>query len=82
MLTRYTDAALPLLDSLTTWGGVVATFMVARKVFENWHYWFVIDSLSIYLYLQRGLTQTALLFGLYLVLIAFGYIAWRYNAFA
>ena len=77
LLTRYTDAALPFVDSLTTWGGVVATFMVARKVFENWHYWFVIDSLSIYLYLQRGLTQTALLFALYLVLIVFGYLAWR-----
>lgn len=77
LLNRYTDAALPFLDSLTTFGGIVATFMVARKVFENWHYWFVIDSLSIYLYLSRGLTQTALLFALYLVLIVAGYIAWR-----
>lgn len=77
LLTRYTGAALPFLDSLTTWGGVIATYMVARKVLENWHYWFVIDSLSIALYLQRGLWQTAALFALYLVLIVFGYIAWR-----
>jgi nicotinamide mononucleotide transporter len=82
LLTRYTDAAMPFVDSLTTWGGVVATFMVTRKVLENWHYWFVIDSLSIYLYLQRGLTQTAVLFALYLVLIAIGYVAWRKDLLA
>ncbi len=77
LLSRYTSAALPFIDSLTTWGGVVATYMVARKVFENWHYWFVIDSISIYLYLSRGLTQTAVLFVLYLVMVVVGYVAWR-----
>lgn len=77
VLARFTDAAMPLLDSLTTWGSVVATFMVARKIFENWHYWFVIDSLSIYLYLSRDLHQTALLFGLYLILIVIGLRTWR-----
>ena len=77
LLTRYTDAALPFADSFTTWGGVVATYMVARKVLENWHYWFVIDAVSIGLYIDRGLYQTAVLFGLYLVLIVFGYLAWR-----
>jgi nicotinamide mononucleotide transporter len=76
-LARFTDAAMPLLDSLTTWGSVVATYMVARKVLENWHYWFVIDSLSIYLYLSRGLHQTAILFAVYLVLIVIGLHAWR-----
>ncbi len=76
VLGRYTDAALPLLDSLTTWGGVVATFMVARKVLENWLYWFVIDSLSIYLYISRELYQTAALFAVYLVLIVIGYRSW------
>ncbi len=77
LLSRYTSAALPFIDSLTTWGGVVATYMVARKVFENWHYWFVIDSISVYLYFSRGLTQTAVLFVLYLVLVVVGYLAWR-----
>ncbi|NNF17586.1 MAG: nicotinamide mononucleotide transporter [Gammaproteobacteria bacterium] len=77
VLAKYTDAAMPLLDSLTTWGSVVATYMVARKIFENWHYWFVIDSLSIYLYLSRDLYQTAILFAVYLVLIVIGLITWR-----
>ena len=77
LLTRHTDAALPYLDSFTTWGAIVATWMVARKILENWYYWFVIDSVSIYLYVSRGLFLTALLFALYLVLIVIGYRTWR-----
>lgn len=76
-LDAWTDAALPYLDSFTTWGAIVTTWMVARKILENWLYWFVIDSVSIYLYVSRELYLTALLFALYLVLIVFGYLAWR-----
>lgn len=71
-----TDAALPWLDTFTTVAAMVTTYLVAIKVLENWGYWFVIDSLSIYLYLSRGLVLTALLFGIYLVLIFFGYARW------
>lgn len=77
LLSRYTEAALPFADSFTTWGAVVATFMVARKILENWLYWFVIDAVSIGLYIDRGLYFTAALFGVYLVMIVFGYRAWR-----
>lgn len=76
-LDAYSDAALPYLDSFTTWGAVITTWMVARKILENWLYWFCIDSVSIYLYVSRELYLTALLFAFYLVLIVFGYLAWR-----
>jgi nicotinamide mononucleotide transporter len=77
VLDTYTDAALPFLDSFTTWGAIVTTWMVARKILQNWHYWFIIDSISVYLYVSRGLYLTALLFMLYLVLIVVGYREWR-----
>ena len=77
LLTRYSAAALPFADSFTTWGAVVATWMVARKVLENWIYWFVIDGLSIPLYLERGLYVTSGLFAVYIVIVVFGYRRWR-----
>lgn len=77
LLTEYSNAALPHVDSFTTWGAVIATYMVARKILENWVYWFVIDAVSIGLYLNRGLFLTAMLFVLYLVLIILGYRSWR-----
>jgi len=77
LLSRYSQAALPFVDSLTTWGAVVATFMVARKVLENWIYWFVIDAVSIGLYFSRELYFTSALFLAYLFMIVVGYRSWR-----
>jgi len=77
LLNSGTDANLPYLDSFTTWASVVTTFMVARKILENWFYWLVIDSVSIYLYLDRELYFTSLLFAIYVVIIFFGWFAWN-----
>ncbi len=71
-----TDAVFPYLDSFTTVSAIVTTYMVARKVLENWIYWFVIDSLSVYLYIARELYLTAGLFLLYLGLVVLGFRAW------
>jgi nicotinamide mononucleotide transporter len=79
ILTVTTDARLPYIDSFTTWASILTTVMVARKVLENWLYWIVINSVSIFLYLDRELYQTAAMFVLYLVLATIGYFAWRKN---
>lgn len=76
ILETTTSAALPYLDSFTTWGAVVTTYMVTRKVLENWIYWFVIDGVSIYLYLDRELYLTALLFFIYVILVVIGFFQW------
>ncbi len=76
-LRRYTPAASPFPDSMVTWASVFATFLLARKVYENWHWWLLIDSVSAYLYYTRHLYATMLLFGLYLVLIVIGMREWR-----
>jgi nicotinamide mononucleotide transporter len=76
-LRRFTPAAWPFVDSMVTWSSVFATFLVARKVYENWHWWLVIDSVGVYLYFNRGLYLTMLLFALYLVLIVIGMRQWR-----
>lgn len=76
LLGSYTDQRLPFVDSFTTWGSVVTTFMVARKVLENWLYWLAIDGVSIFLYLDRELYFTAMLFCAYIVIIFFGWASW------
>ena len=76
LLRLFTDSALPFLDALVTWGAVVATYMVAKKLLENWLYWLVIDSISILLFISRDLWLTACLFGVYIVIIVFGFRLW------
>jgi nicotinamide mononucleotide transporter len=77
LLARYTDVALPYVDALISWGSILATWMVARKLIENWWYWMVIDALSVFVYLQRGLWLTAALYAGYLVLIVVGLRTWH-----
>lgn len=73
----WPSAALPWLDSFTTWASVITTWMVARKVLENWLYWVVIDLASIWLYLDRGMHLTALLFAGYVVIALCGWFIWK-----
>ena len=77
VLTHFGLGRLPYLDSFTTWGAILTTWMVAQKLLENWLYWLVVDGVSLYLYLDRGLHLTALLFVVYLVIVVFGYFQWR-----
>lgn len=76
-LARYTDAAYPYVDTLTTVFSFWATFLVTRKVLENWWYWLIIDITLIFLFWYRGLNLTSLLFVIYVMLIPFGYYSWR-----
>jgi nicotinamide mononucleotide transporter len=77
LLNNHTSAVMPYLDSFTTWGAVITTYMVAKKVLENWIYWIVIDTLAIYLYIDRELYLTAALMATYVVLAFIGFYAWQ-----
>lgn len=76
LLDTRSDAAFPYIDSLTTWAAVWATFLVARKVLENWWYWLAIDATMIFIFWEKGLEFTAVLYFLYLLMIPFGLLNW------
>ncbi|HET8699998.1 MAG TPA: nicotinamide riboside transporter PnuC [Gammaproteobacteria bacterium] len=73
----HTPAQFPYADGWVTVASLVTTYMVAKKVLENWVYWFVIDGLSVYLSLARGLPLYAGLNVLYLVMIVIGFYRWH-----
>jgi len=77
LLTENSTAAWPYIDSFTTWSSVITTYLVARKYLQNWLYWIVIDTVSVPLYIDRGLSLTALLFVAYVVIAVVGYFKWR-----
>jgi nicotinamide mononucleotide transporter len=76
-LRLYTPSPSPFLDSMVAWASVFATVLVARKVYENWHWWLCIDSICMCLYVTRHLDLTALLFALYVALCVVGMREWR-----
>ena len=73
----YTDQANPFLDAFTTMFSMVATYMVTKKVLENWLYWVVIDLVAMVLYMNRGVELTGILYLLYSVIAVFGYFNWK-----
>jgi nicotinamide mononucleotide transporter len=77
LLSKYSTAAWPYVDSFTTWASVIATYLIARKYLQNWLYWIVIDAVSVPLYIERGLKLTALLFAAYIIIAVVGYISWQ-----
>jgi len=77
LLATHSDAAFPYVDSLTTWGAVWATFLVARKVLENWWYWLAIDTTMVYVFWAKDLELAALLYVLYVFLIPIGLLSWK-----
>ncbi|MBL8271201.1 nicotinamide riboside transporter PnuC [Steroidobacter sp.] len=76
-LSRWTDSPAPYLDSFVTWGSVVTTWMVTRRIIENWLYWIVVDGAAAWLCFSQGLQALALLFIIYLGIVVRGYFVWR-----
>lgn len=77
VLARYTDQALPFWDSGIAAFSLVTQWMLARKLIENWVFWFVIDVVAVGVYASRGLYPTAGLYAVYLGLAIAGWRRWR-----
>ncbi|WP_421717065.1 nicotinamide riboside transporter PnuC [Arcobacter arenosus] len=77
VMANYTSADFAYVDSFTTVFAVFSTYMLAKKIIENWIYWIVIDIISIYIYIQKGLNLTAVLFMIYTILAFIAYQNWK-----
>ena len=67
----------PYLDAGVTVFSVMNTYLMARKVLQNWLYWIVIDSAAIMLYAQNGYYATIVMYFVYLILAVVGLISWQ-----
>lgn len=76
-LSRFTDSPLPYWDAFTTSGSIVATWMLARKILENWIFWIVIDFVAMGTYVYKELYPTVILFLVYTILAFIGYSQWK-----
>jgi nicotinamide mononucleotide transporter len=70
-------AAWPLLDSVSTWFSLLATWLAARAKLENWLYWIVINALMVFLFYAQKVWGMALLSVFLVVIAGAGFIGWR-----
>ncbi|QDC43908.1 nicotinamide riboside transporter PnuC [Methylophilus medardicus] len=75
-LQKTGQSQSPMLDAYTTVFSVMNTWLIARKILENWLYWVVVDGAATLLYVQTGYYATAVLFVLNTILALVGFISW------
>jgi nicotinamide mononucleotide transporter len=77
ILDRFTDSTVPLGDSFTTALAIVATWMLTRKIIEQWFLWIIANVVSIGLYIYKGLYPTVFLYAVYAGMAVYGYLVWK-----
>ena len=77
ILAKFTDSTIPKVDSLVGALSIIGTWMLARKVLENWIVWIVVDGLCVGLYIYKELYPTTVLFAIYTAMSVIGYRQWK-----
>jgi len=77
VLDRWTDSPVPMWDGLITSLSVVATWMLTRKLLEQWYVWIIANVIATVVYLAVGMYPTAVLFIVYGVMALAGLREWR-----
>jgi nicotinamide mononucleotide transporter len=77
VLSHLTDSPVPEVDSFITSLSIVATWMLARKIYEHWYLWIVVNSVATVLFIVRGLYPTVVLYFVYGVMSFAGLVEWR-----
>ncbi len=72
--SRYTNAALPWMDSTLTSFSLVAQYWGARRHAANWLLWIVVDTAYVGMFVFKGLLPTA---GLYMAMIGLAIVGYR-----
>jgi nicotinamide mononucleotide transporter len=77
VLSHLTDSPVPAADSFITSLSIIATWMLARKIYEHWYLWIVVDAFASVLFLTRHLYPTVILYIVYCTLSFAGLIEWK-----
>ena len=76
-LKAYTDTDVPWWDAFPTAVSLVGQLLLGRKYIENWAAWLVVNTVSVALFVHKGLWLTAVLYGVFVVLSVAGWLAWQ-----
>lgn len=77
LLRDLAHSPIPFLDAVTSVFSMTATWMLARKIIENWIVWIVVDAISSCMYFSRELYFTAFLYAVYAIVAILGFFAWK-----
>lgn len=76
-MSAKTDASYPYWDASIAMLSIIGQILMTRRYIENWHWWIVVNAISVPLYLAKGLYPTAAVYAVSLAMAIGGLIAWR-----
>ena len=76
-LARWTNAAAPYADAALSTTSLVANWLLARKVLENWWLWIAVNVGYVVLFWKKQLLLSAGLYAVLLALAVAGLIEWQ-----
>jgi nicotinamide mononucleotide transporter len=69
-------AAYPYIDTFIAVSSVLAVILLARRIFETWVLWVLVDITSIGLYFVKGVKLIAVEYVIFLCLAVVGVVSW------
>ena len=78
-MARFTAAALPWWDGFVFAASVVAQWLQARKLLENWIGWIIANTVAVGVFWAKGFYWFAVLYFLFWLLAWGGWRAWRHS---
>ncbi|TLX71496.1 nicotinamide mononucleotide transporter [Labilibacter sediminis] len=75
-MLNIASSDLPYWDAFTTAASFVATWMLAKKMIDQWLVWIVVDAVAMGMYIYKELYLTSVLFFVYSAIAVWGYYAW------
>ncbi|MEO6884055.1 MAG: nicotinamide riboside transporter PnuC [Bacteroidia bacterium] len=76
-LLKKTNTNVPYLDGITTVLSLIATWMSAKKIIENWIIWIFTNTIYIGIYYYKHLYPTAVLYFILALLAIYGMYEWK-----
>ena len=77
LFRQYTEDPMPWMDSLTTVCGIITTFLMAKKILDNWLIWIFNDIILVGMCYYQKLYIFTILYVVFIILAIYGFIEWR-----
>ena len=70
-------AAFPYLDSFIMAGSIAAQLLLMSKKSESWVLWIIVDTLAVFVYAQKEIYLTSILYFIFLIIAYKGFSEWK-----
>lgn len=77
LLSALGESDVAFLDGVTSALSIISMWMMAKKYYQQWIGWIIVEPVMVILSLRSGLYYTAVMYVVYSVIAVMGYLRWK-----